>query len=161
MLYRTEEEESSLRSSAIDESGTAKSSLTHGTGNRNTNGKGGMGGNTSLYGINDRSNPGSIATTPQSLTPERYEPVIFILPKYGPITVRKSGFNNSANYMISIPYFSSLNPTAISKFQPTVPIPPTTTNYQISTGSSINIPSGSTVSCQSTGNYAPHKKVPK
>lgn len=83
LLYRTEEEESSLRSSAIDESGTAKSSLTHGTGNRNTNGHGGMGGNTGLYGINDRSNPGSIATTPQSLTPERYEPVIYILHKYG------------------------------------------------------------------------------
>ena len=77
LLYRTEEEESSLRSSAIDESGTAKSSLTHGIGNRNTNGQGGIVVNTGVYGINDRSNPGSIATTPQSLTPERYARAIF------------------------------------------------------------------------------------
>jgi hypothetical protein len=159
LLYRTEEEESSLRSSAIDESGTAKSSLTHGTGNRNTNGHGGMGGNTGLYGINDRSNPGSIATTPQSLTPERYEPVIYILHKYG--ETHRCRLYITANYMNIIPHFSSLNPTATSKFHPNVPIPPTATNYQIPTGSTINITSGSTVSSQSTGNNVLHKKVPK
>ena len=71
-LYRTEEEESSIRSSAIDESGTAKSSLTHGVGTRSGNGYGGIAGSTGIYGSSDRSNPGSIATTPpQSLTPER------------------------------------------------------------------------------------------
>lgn len=56
---------------------------------------------------------------------------------------------------------SSLNPTATSKFHPNVPIPPTATNYQIPTGSTINITSGSTVSSQSTGNNVLHKKVPK
>ena len=69
--YRTEEE-SSLRSSAIDESGTAKSSLTPGLGLRNPNSQGGLGSNAAYYGLSDRSNPGSVATTPpQSLTPER------------------------------------------------------------------------------------------
>ena len=72
MSHRTEEEESSLRSSAIDESGTAKSSLAHGVGVRSGNGFSGMGGNRGIFGASDLSNPGSIATTPtQSLTPER------------------------------------------------------------------------------------------
>ena len=71
--YRTEEE-SSLRSSAIDETGTAKSSLTLGLGARNSNAYGMNNINQGLYGLSDRSNPGSIATTPpQSLTPERYK----------------------------------------------------------------------------------------
>lgn len=68
--HRTEEE-SSLRSSAIDETGTAKSSLTLGLGARNSNAYGMNNINQGLYGLSDRSNPGSIATTPpQSLTPE-------------------------------------------------------------------------------------------
>ena len=68
------EEESSLRSSAVDETGTAKSSLTLGLGSRNSNAYGINNINQGLYGLSDRSNPGSIATTPpQSLTPERYE----------------------------------------------------------------------------------------
>ena len=70
-IFRTEEE-SSLRSSAIDESGTPKSSLPPGLGLRNPNSPGGIGGNAAYYGLSDRSNPGSVATTPpQSLTPER------------------------------------------------------------------------------------------
>ena len=61
-----------MRSSAIDESGTAKSSLPPGLGLRNPNSPGGIGGNAAYYGLSDRSNPGSVATTPpQSLTPER------------------------------------------------------------------------------------------
>lgn len=75
--YRTEEE-SSLRSSAIDETGTAKSSLTLGLGARNSNAYGMNNINQGLYGLSDRSTPGSIATTPpQSLTPERYKCTLF------------------------------------------------------------------------------------
>ena len=71
-MYRTEGEEPSFRSSAIDESGTGKSSLIHGIGTRNSTGYGAISGNGGSYGPGERSIPGSIATTPpQSLTPER------------------------------------------------------------------------------------------
>ena len=112
--------------------------------------------NQGLYGLSDRSNPGSIATTPpQSLTPERYKCTLIRYPNF---------CNNNSNYVhcprfTDTIFFSSLNPTYPGKQQIAVSSNATSSSHQSGMGNGQN-PTSFTSQTLNSGTHEQHKKVP-